>query len=65
MPGTGRDLYHRLTENPDLEQVFYRYMRAWSELANRHLVEQLDLTGTRRLLDCGGGDAVNSMNPRS
>lgn len=59
--GRGRDLYHRLSENPELEQVFYRYMRSWSELANEHLVAELDLTGARRLLDCGGGDAVNAV----
>jgi ubiquinone/menaquinone biosynthesis C-methylase UbiE len=59
--GVGRDLYHRLSENPHMETVFYRYMRSWSELANRHLVEQLDLSGVRRLLDCGGGDAVNAV----
>lgn len=61
VPGRGRDLYHRLAENPALEQVFYRYMRSWSELANEHLVAELDLTGARRLLDCGGGDAVNAV----
>jgi ubiquinone/menaquinone biosynthesis C-methylase UbiE len=59
--GSGRDLYHRLSENPHMEQVFYRYMRSWSELANRHLVASLDLSQTKRLLDCGGGDAVNSI----
>jgi L-tyrosine C(3)-methyltransferase len=59
--GSGRDLYHRLAENPHMEQVFYRYMRSWSELANRHLVASLDLSETKRLLDCGGGDAVNSI----
>lgn len=59
--GAGRDLYHRLSENPHMEQVFYRYMRSWSELANRHLVDQLDLTGATRLLDCGGGDAINAI----
>ncbi|RSM78004.1 methyltransferase [Kibdelosporangium aridum] len=61
IPGTGRDLYHRLTENPHLESVFYRYMRSWSELANQHLVEHLDLGNTKKLLDCGGGDAVNAI----
>jgi L-tyrosine C(3)-methyltransferase len=59
--GSGRDLYHRLAENPHMEQVFYRYMRSWSELANKHLVANLDLSQTKRLLDCGGGDAVNSI----
>jgi ubiquinone/menaquinone biosynthesis C-methylase UbiE len=61
VPGTGRDLYHRLSENPHLESVFYRYMRSWSELANQHLVEKLDLSKSSRLLDCGGGDAVNAI----
>ncbi|KAA2248880.1 methyltransferase domain-containing protein [Solihabitans fulvus] len=61
VPGTGRDLYHRLSENPHLESVFYRYMRSWSELANRDLVELLDLSDTTSLLDCGGGDAVNAV----
>jgi ubiquinone/menaquinone biosynthesis C-methylase UbiE len=59
--GSGRDLYHRLAENPHMEQVFYKYMRSWSELANQHLVASLDLSDTKRLLDCGGGDAVNSI----
>ncbi|MFF7990858.1 methyltransferase [Kitasatospora xanthocidica] len=59
--GSGRDLYHRLAENPHLEQVFYKYMRSWSELANKHLVRELDLSGRKHLLDCGGGDAVNAI----
>jgi L-tyrosine C(3)-methyltransferase len=61
MRGTSSDLYHRLSENPHVESVFYRYMRSWSELANRHLVAQLDLSGAHSLLDCGGGDAVNAI----
>ncbi|MFF0298040.1 methyltransferase [Kitasatospora sp. NPDC004615] len=59
--GSGRDLYHRLAENPHMEQVFYKYMRSWSELANKHLVTELDLSGRKHLLDCGGGDAVNAI----
>ena len=27
IPGTGRDLYHRLSENPHLESVFYNYIK--------------------------------------
>ncbi|MGH3900508.1 MAG: methyltransferase [Pseudonocardiaceae bacterium] len=61
VPGSGKDLYQRLSQNPHMEQVFYKYMRSWSELANRHLVEQLDLSNTKRFLDCGGGDAVNAI----
>lgn len=60
-PGEGRDLYHRLHQNPKLESVFYRYMRSWSELANKDLVAHLDLSRTHKLLDAGGGDAVNAL----
>jgi L-tyrosine C(3)-methyltransferase len=59
--GSGSSLYHRLSYNPHIESVFYRYMRSWSELANRHLIAELDLSGTRSLLDCGGGDGVNAI----
>lgn len=59
--GTGANLYHRLAENPELERIFYTYMRSWSELANRELVAELDLSTARHLLDCGGGDGVNAI----
>jgi ubiquinone/menaquinone biosynthesis C-methylase UbiE len=61
IPGAEPDLYQRLSGNPGLESVFYRYMKSWSQLANTHLVRTLELTGARRLLDCGGGDAVNAI----
>lgn len=61
IPGTERNLYFRLNENPKLEQVFFAYMRSWSELANRHLVEEVDFSGVSSVLDVGGGDAVNSI----
>ncbi|GAA4899753.1 methyltransferase [Streptomyces coeruleoprunus] len=61
IPGDDRDLYRRLAATPALEEVFYRYMRSWSLLANEHLVASLDLSGARTLLDCGGGDAVNAI----
>lgn len=60
IPGEGEGLYRRLSRNRNLEEVFYRYMRSWSQLANDHLVRHLDLSGARTLLDCGGGDAVNA-----
>ncbi|GGX66889.1 methyltransferase [Streptomyces minutiscleroticus] len=59
--GQGRDLYHRLAGHPRLERVFYRYMRSWSELANEHLTDALREIGVERVLDCGGGDAVNAL----
>ncbi|MCY1401747.1 Multifunctional cyclase-dehydratase-3-O-methyl transferase TcmN [compost metagenome] len=60
-PGEGRDLYHRLHQHPKLESVFYRYMRSWSELANKDLVKHLELSRIKKLLDAGGGDAVNAL----
>jgi tRNA A58 N-methylase Trm61 len=59
--GTGPDLYHRLSADPELEQLFYRCMRSWSRLSNPVLVEKADLTGVRRVLDVGGGDGVNAI----
>jgi trans-aconitate methyltransferase len=59
--GTGRDLYHRLSENADLERVFYTYMRAWSELSNPLLVKNVEFARHRKVIDAGGGDAVNAI----
>lgn len=59
--GVGDDLYHRIASQPDLEALFYRCMRSWSRLSNPVLVEQADLSGVRRVLDVGGGDAVNAI----
>ncbi|WP_067801556.1 methyltransferase [Actinomadura formosensis] len=59
--GEGEDLYHRLPHTPELERLFFRCMRSWSRLTNPVLVAKADLTGVRRLLDVGGGDAVNAI----
>ncbi|MBL1082666.1 methyltransferase domain-containing protein [Streptomyces actinomycinicus] len=59
--GTGPDLYHRLSADPGLEQLFYRCMRSWSRLSNPVLVGKADLKGVRRVLDVGGGDGVNAI----
>ncbi|MFD5558644.1 methyltransferase [Streptomyces sp. NPDC127068] len=61
IPGDHPDLYHRLSQHPHLKSIFYQYMRSWSELANDHLVAELDLANATRMLDCGGGDAVNAI----
>ncbi|WP_344821380.1 methyltransferase [Actinocorallia longicatena] len=62
IPGNGPDLYQRLSETPFLQNVFYKYMRSWSELANPLLIEKTDLSGVTTLLDAGGGDAVNAID---
>lgn len=61
IPGDGPTLYHRLTENESLNKVFFRYMHAWSEMVNRHLVELIDFRQVKRVLDVGGGDGVNAV----
>jgi SAM-dependent methyltransferase len=61
IPGTGEDLYHRLPDNPAMNEVFYHYMHTWSELAHGYLIERVDFTTVTRLLDVGGGDAVNAI----
>ena len=60
-PGTTRDLYSRLAAVPGLEELFYRGMHAWSQLSNPVLVGQPDFTRVHRVLDVGGGDAVNAV----
>jgi L-tyrosine C(3)-methyltransferase len=61
VPGSGRDLYRRLAENPHLQKVFYRYMHSWSRLSNPLLFRNLDLTTAHKVLDVGGGDGVNAI----
>jgi L-tyrosine C(3)-methyltransferase len=61
IPGHGHDLYHRLAENTDLQEIFYKYMSSWSSLANYLLLEHLDFYDTRKIVDVGGGDATNAI----
>ncbi|MEU6485691.1 methyltransferase [Streptomyces sp. NPDC046887] len=60
-PGDTKDLYTRLSGVPGLEELFYRCMHSWSALSNPVLVEGTDFAGVRRVLDVGGGDAVNAI----
>lgn len=60
-PGDTRDLYTRLANVPGLEELFYRCMNSWSRLSNPVLLQGTDFTGVRRILDVGGGDAVNAI----
>ncbi|MFF3226896.1 methyltransferase [Nocardia suismassiliense] len=61
LPGTGNDLYTRLEQTPELENLFFRGMHSWSELSNPVLLHQVDYSGVTRILDVGGGDAVNAI----
>lgn len=61
-PGAPNEsLYHRLAARPDLQTVFYDYMRSWSRIGGPVLDEALRSIAPKRLLDVGGGDAVNSI----
>ncbi len=61
IPGANRDLYHRLSENPQLENVFYEYMESWTLLVNHHLFDNFDFSHVNHVLDVGGGTAVNAI----
>jgi hypothetical protein len=57
VPGDGPTLYHRLTGDPELSKVFYRYMGTWSKMAAGYLIDSVDFGSLNRVLDVGGGDA--------
>ena len=61
LPGSRNDLYSRLEQAPELENLFFRGMNSWSELSNPVLLHEVDYNGVTRLLDVGGGDAVNAI----
>lgn len=61
VPGTGRDLYHRLNENPEMEKAFYAYMNSWTRLVNKHLFNNVDFKTVNRVLDVGGGTGINAI----
>ncbi|WP_328395407.1 methyltransferase [Streptomyces sp. NBC_00390] len=60
-PGDTQDLYTRLANTEGLEQLFYRCMNSWSTLSNPVLLDGVDYSQVRRVLDVGGGDAVNAI----
>lgn len=61
LPGSGNDLYSRLEQSPELENLFFRGMNSWSELSNPVLLHQVDYRNVATVLDVGGGDAVNAI----
>lgn len=60
-PGTGDNLYRRLTSQPALEQVFQDAMSALSLRANRHLLDAYDFGRFQHIVDAGGGDGTNAI----
>ncbi len=61
-PGqAGDSLYLRLKGDPQLRDVFYTYMCAWSCIGGPVLWRALAELSPHRLLDIGGGDGVHSI----
>jgi precorrin-6B methylase 2 len=60
-PGNTGDLYGRLSNTPGLEELFYRGMDSWSRISNPVLLEGVDYSRTCRILDIGGGGALNAI----
>lgn len=56
--GEGSHLYSRLSEDPILQEVFFDFMGAWSFEALPLLLENVDFSDCRRLVDVGGGDGT-------
>lgn len=60
-PGDEDNLYARLTHDKFLEKVFQDSMASLSLSANAIMVENVDFSGIRHLVDGGGGNATNLM----
>jgi ubiquinone/menaquinone biosynthesis C-methylase UbiE len=61
IPGKSKNLYERFGESSELQNVFYEYMSSWSRLANPLLLEHVDFSRMRNVVDVGGGDATNAI----
>ena len=61
IPGTSKNLYERFGENSELQNVFYEYMSSWSRLSNPLLLENVDFSRMKNVVDVGGGDATNAI----
>jgi precorrin-6B methylase 2 len=60
-PGNEATLYERLVHDRPLENIFQEAMESISVQANAILVRSLDLTGTKYLVDVGGGNGTNMI----
>jgi ubiquinone/menaquinone biosynthesis C-methylase UbiE len=61
IPGSAPNLYMRLGENPPLEKIFHEMMSLVSLGTAAFLAGAVDLSRHRKLLDVGGGEAVNAI----
>jgi ubiquinone/menaquinone biosynthesis C-methylase UbiE len=61
IPGSAPNLYMRLAENPQLEKIFHEMMSLVSLGTAAFLAGAVDLSRHRKLLDVGGGEAMNAI----
>lgn len=57
--GEATNLYERLSSNPGLLNVFQKAMTGLSEMANLQFIEKIDLSGSKKVIDFGGGSGTN------
>jgi SAM-dependent methyltransferase len=59
-PGSEPTLYQRLAHDPETEAVLHASMTAFTLRSLSGLLDHVDLSGTRHVLDVGGGDGTTS-----
>lgn len=60
-PGKGKTIYERLDADSKLKKTFYDYMEAYSDYANPHLLQNVDFSKDKSVLDVGGGGGGNAI----
>jgi len=58
---TSSSLYKSFNKNKKLEKIFYNYMNSWTRLSNYYLIKYINFNNVNRLLDVGGGTAINAI----
>lgn len=61
LDGPGATLYERLTQYPELQQIFYRNMSDASSKALPQALDSFDFSELTHIVDLGSGDGVNGI----
>lgn len=59
IPGTAENFYKRISEDNHLRPVFQKAMSSLSTSSHQVLLNSIDLSGVKHLVDCGGGQGTN------
>lgn len=59
--GHGKTIYEKLSRDTKLRGIFYKYMGNYSEYAIPFLLEKVDFSADKKILDVGGGDGANAI----